>query len=222
MTTAAVLIPWRSIGCPHREAAWARVEAQWLGYGWPLVVADDGGAPFSRGASVNLAATQVDVDVFVIADADTLIPRAQIEQAIGEAARAPGLVVAFDRYHYLHQRGTRRVLAGEDPLPGRRHCQWFFEAGVSSCVAVSAETWRTVGGFDPRFRSWGHEDAALEAACSTLAGPTHRVHGSVFHLYHPVEKDRPERNRQVVAEYIAATGQHTAMRCLIDRTRQEA
>lgn len=205
--SVAVLIPWRSVSCPHRDAAWARVEAQWLGYGWPLVVADDGGAPFARGASVNLAATQIEADVYVVADADTLIVEDQVEEAIELAAATPGLVVAFDRYLYLRENGR---------------IKFFMENTVSSCVAVSRQTWETVGGFDARYRGWGYEDAAFEAACSTLAGPTRWVHGDVRHLWHPLETTRPDANRAMVGDYVRATGDPVAMRALINRTRQES
>jgi hypothetical protein len=206
VTSAAVLIPWRSTGCPYRDDAWARVEAQWLGYGWPLIVADDGGDPFARGASVNLAATQIDADVYVIADADTLISPDQVEEAVELAVGAPGLVVAFDRYLYLRENG--RV-------------KFFMEHTVSSCVAVSHRTWELAGGFDGRFRAWGYEDAAFEAACSTLAGPTRWVHGDVRHIWHPIETNRPDLNRALVRPYIEATGDPSAMRALID-SRQES
>lgn len=217
MTSAAVLIPWRSTGDPAREAAWAVVTTQWARYGWPVVSADDGGDPFSRAASINLAATHIEADVYVIADADTLVERAQVAEAIDMAAAEPGMVVAFDRYWYLSERGTLRVLGGAPPTP--RLCKWYLDYGVSCCVAVSAKTWATVGGFDARFRAWGYEDAAFEAACSTLCAPLRRVRGPLWHLHHPLEAERPQGNKELVGDYVRATGDRAAMRALIDRTR---
>lgn len=222
---AAVIVPWRSGGCPHREAAWKHVRRMWADRGLVVLPADDDGTPFSRACSLNLAhdslARTVHPDVYVIADADFLVSEAQAQDAIDQAAEAPGMVVAFDRYCYLTELGTELALDGERRR-WWKHLQFVLHNTVSSCVAVSAETWDTVGGFDPRWRAWGAEDVQFEAACHALAGPTRWIHGDGHHLWHPVEANRPAQNFDMLAPYIAARSDPEAMRALVDSVRQPA
>lgn len=221
----AVIVPWRSGGCPHREAAWKYVRRMWADRDLLVLPADDGGTPFSRACSINLAhdslARTVDPDVYVIADADVIVPEQQAFDAIDMAAAEPGLVVAFDRYCYLTEYGTHLALTGERRR-WWKHLQFTLQQTVSSCVAVSRETWDAAGGFDPRFRAWGFEDVQFEVACATLAGPTRWVHGNAHHLCHPTEPDRPSENQEMLAEYLAAKGDPDAMRALVDSVRQPA
>lgn len=222
---AVVLVPWRSGGCEHREAAWRHVRRMWADRGLLVMPADDAGDPFSRSCSINLAhdmvAASLDPDVYLIADADVIVSERQAIDAIDQAAADPGLVVAFDRYCYLTELGTTMALDGER-RQWWKHLQFVLNLTVSSCVAVSRETWDTVGGFDPRFRAWGSEDVAFEVACATLAGPTRWVHGDAHHLYHPTEENRPATNPEMLAEYLALRDDPAAMRAHIDGIRQPA
>lgn len=215
--SAAVLIPWRDGGCEHRQANWRHVRRMWADRGYLVLPADDGGTPFSRGGSINLAAELVagDVDVLILADADTIIDDDQVRSAITAAAAQPGLVVAFDRYRYLTRPATDIALAGDVARAARRQAEFTLERTVSSVVAVSRSTWEAAGGFDPRFRAWGHEDIAFEAACATLAGPTRWIPGPVHHLWHPTEANRPAANEELAAAYGAARSNPTAMRALV-------
>lgn len=207
----SVVVPWRSQGCVHREAAWQVVQANWAG--WDLFTADDGGDPFSRAASINLAVTEHPADTYVIADADILVSTSQVRVACELAACAPGLAVAFDRWAHLTREGTAEILDGFDG-------SWepFIDAtlsySVSCCIVVSHETWERTGGFDPRFRAWGHEDMAFEIACRTLAGPTRKVPGTAWHLWHPVERCRPRQNIELLRVYEDAAGKPERLRVL--------
>lgn len=207
----SVIIPWRSRSDRHREAAWDRVRAEWDG-AWPLHTADDRGEPFSRAMSINQGVADHPADVYVIADADILIDITQVAEAIELAAWSSGLVVAFDRWAHLTEEGTRRVL---DSYAG----SWepFVDVtwpSVSACIAVSHETWELVGGFPP-LRAWGMEDVCFEIACRTLAGPTRRIAGTAWHLYHPSEPDRPSENVDLLRQYEAADGNPDAIRALM-------
>lgn len=217
--TVAVIVPWRP-GCPYRLAAWERVRAEWDG-AWPVHTVDDGGEPFSRAASINLAIADHPADVYVIADADTLIDLAQAVAAIELAAWSPGLVVAFDRFAYLTWEGTQQVLDGYDgswePLAA-----WTMPDTVSSCVALSHDTWTAVGGFDPRFRSWGYEDVQLEVAAATLVAPTRRLPGTCWHLWHPPARQRPTVNLDMLNEYLALRADPAGMRDHLEHVRSVA
>lgn len=212
-----VIVPWRSKGCRHREAAWRRVRREWGG--WDVVTADDDGEPFSRAASLNLAAIEHPADVYVIADADTLVDGRQVAEAVALAGAEPGIVLAYSTFRYLSRRGTKAVLGGYRG-PWEPLTEWSLDWTVSSCLAVSAATWAAVGGFDDRFRAWGGEDVAFVHACETLAGPTRRILGSVWHCWHPSEPERPVANFDLLGRYRDALGDPVAMRRLIEERHQ--
>lgn len=214
--TTSVVVPWRSGGCRFRLAAWEHVRTSWDG--WDVHTADDGGQPFSRAASINQAVAEHPADVYVIADADTLTDRLQVEAAVELAAWSPGLVVAFDRFAYLSRDGTKKVLDAS-ATPAESLIAWTLDLTVSSCVALSHETWETVGGFDPRFRGWGAEDVQLEVACAALCAETRRIPGTCFHLWHPPERERPRRNSGMVDEYLRLRSDPEGMRAHLDRVR---
>lgn len=216
MTDVAVVVPWRPSPDTARLAAWDRVQREWAG--WNVFTGDDGGDPFSRGASINLAVGEHPADVYVIADADTLVDQRQVQAAVDLAAYAPGLVVAFDRFAYLSEDGTQQVLsdaAGSwEPL-----IAWELNQTVSSCVALSHDTWVTAGGFDPRFRAWGYEDVQLEVVCATLAGPTRRVPGTAWHLFHQPARERPSENAGWLDEYLRLRNDPDGMRAHLEAIR---
>lgn len=207
-----VIVPWRSRGCPHREAAWALVQDNWTG--WEVHTADDGLEPFSRAASINLAVMEHPADVLVVADADILIATDQVRAAVELAAWSPGMVVAFDRWAHLTESGTQYVLDGFlgswEPF-----IDVTLDKTVSCCVALSRETWELSGGFDPRFRAWGFEDVQLEIVCATLAAPTRWIPGSAYHLFHKTEQERPPENLAMLNEYLALRDDPEAMRAHI-------
>jgi hypothetical protein len=215
MNAISVIVPWRDTD-PRRARAWARVQHEWAGY--HLHPVDDGHDPFSRAASINLGVREHPAHVYLIADADILIDRAQVETAVALAQHAPGLVAAFDRFAYLTEAGTQQVLAGHDGS-WEPFIAWTLQDTVSSCIAVSHETWELAGGFDQRFRAWGPEDVAFEVACATLAGPTRRIPGTAWHLFHQPEGTRPGHLAGLLDEYLHLRDNPDAMRAHIDRIR---
>lgn len=169
-----IAVPFRDIGCEYRRRAWDRVRAHLTEFG-PVTVVDDGGEPFARGASLNLAfATNEDVDVIVACDADILVPHAALSQSVELAVEAPGLVQPFDVLEYLNAEGRvqwRWNVSPHSPLLG-------------GCNVVSRATWEQSGGWDDRFRGWGCEDIAFAHACEQVA-PLRRLTATATHLYHP-------------------------------------
>jgi hypothetical protein len=215
----SVIVPYRPVDT-HRARAWERVSCEWEGF--DVRTADDGGEPFSRAASINLGVDGGrDAEVFVVADADILVDRRQVDAAVALAAHAPGLVIAFDRFAYLTKQGSDQIIDGYrgswEPF-----IEWSLQDTVSSCVAFSRETWELSGGFDERFRAWGPEDVAFEVACATLAGPTRRIPGTAWHLFHAPEGTRPGHLRGYLDEYLRLRDDPDAMRAHIEAVRQAA
>lgn len=194
--SVAVIIPHRPVD-EHRAAAYEAVTAWWA-LACPefrVIPVDDGGEPFSRAGSVNQGAEGCDADVLVIADNDVLIARRQILDAVALAVSAPGLVQPFDELRWFDPHATRVLLeqpwrAFDPSSPAPEHT---FLPGENTPLlgginVVSRRTWDAVGGLDRRFRGWGGEDIAFDAACAEIA-PTRRVPGPLMHLYHPKTGD---------------------------------
>ncbi len=219
---AGVIIPYRK-GCPWRDRSLPVVQRWWetICPDWPVSVADDGGTPFSRGGSLNLGVEYSGVDVIVAADSDLLIGHTQIRRAVELAAETAGLVQPFDRLDRYSENATRRLWEA----PWRAFDGTFTPMTswgrnvvplVGGINVLSRETWELAGGWLPGFRGWGHEDVAFEAQCSTLAGPTRHVAGTVAHLAHPIAaRDRDQANNDLAVRVMAATGDPEAMRKVI-------
>jgi GT2 family glycosyltransferase len=185
----SVLVP-RRVADEQRERVWAWLAKRLRRDGWDVREGwhtEDEGL-FNRSAAINRAAVGSDADVFVIADADTLVGRAQIESAV-RIARATGtLTFGFHRYAALSEEGTEAVLDGYDGS-WEPYVELEFINTASSCVVVRRDLWDRLGGFDERFVGWGWEDVAFSLAAQTLGGGMHRVAGTAWHLWHPQGPD---------------------------------
>jgi predicted glycosyltransferase involved in capsule biosynthesis len=209
--SVAAIIPFRAKA--NREASLDRVVEHLAPMVDQVVVCDDGGDPFSRGASINAGAEEAAADTFVICDADLLVPERQLLQALNLGFE-DGMVMPFNEYRYLDKADTRRVQDGADPsmsmLP-----KFVMSNSVGGCCVIDSFAFWAVGGFDPRFRGWGGEDRAFHSAIDTMVGNVIRIDGPAYHLWHPVEKTRPRLNRELEGRYEECRGDIPAMRRLI-------
>lgn len=185
-----VVIPFRA-SHPDRVASAERVvrhlQSTFL-EPFELVLADDGFDPFSRGASINVVAWPLPVDVYLVCDADLIVPADQLREVVRLAGESSGLVVPFSRYLYLTVNQTRRITeAPNRALPTRPRAHWNMSGSVGGAGAFDRRTLAVTGGYPPIFRGWGMEDVAFELLADELAGPTRRVEGDALHLYHPVD-----------------------------------
>lgn len=186
----AFCVPWRDKGDAARAENFEVVYAYLrdLGIG-PVVVASDGRSgqePFNRSAAYNLASASVDADVYVFTEADLLVPRGQLQQAIRMACGSLGLVVPFSVYRYLSIEETRRVRAGSVSAwdaPVERYMG--NRRSVGACNVVSRDTLVEVGHWDEGFDGWGYDDRAMERAFAVTSGQATRfVDGPAVHLWH--------------------------------------
>jgi len=218
MWSTPVLVPWRTDG-GAREENWALVEkAMWAG--WHLLVSAEGPTgPFNRSAALNDAyAWSVfgrDVDVVIVADADSMVGEDQLARAIRTARVTGRLTVAHDRWLNVETHERTGFLAGE-PINEKRVRRGSYlrpravvRGSVSSMLVVPTALWDKVGGFDERFVGWGFEDRAFHRMCERARGGYERIPGPVYHLDHerPAADLRRSRdagyraNRDLWAEY---------------------
>jgi predicted glycosyltransferase involved in capsule biosynthesis len=94
------------------------------------------------------------------------------------------------------------------------------DSSVGPCVVIRRDSFLRIKGYDPRFRGWGFEDVAFNDIAQTVLGPTTRVEGDLFHLWHPVDKTNDttnpnyQSNLALCHRYIAAKGNVDAMMAL--------
>lgn len=184
-----MLIPWRPNR--HREPHYRLVRHHLEQLGWPIYTADDGSQPFSSARSYNLAAQQAgDWDIAVLHDADCWVELGSIIKAVETAG---SLTYAWDRLLSLTEAATEKFHAGIRDFgeadtyrirpPGR--------LPPGGPRVVTRDLWEKTGGFDPRFKGWGYEDNAFRFACKQAAGPTRRVEGVLYQLWHPRNPNDP-------------------------------
>lgn len=187
-----ILVPYRPDG-GRRDQLWTFTRA-WLEARHPDCQIYVGASPeglFNRSAAINSAAKEAgDWDVAVICDSDTVVPAAQLEEAVTTADRTGLLVSALTRVVELTRESTDPLLAGTDidaDLSRLKKVKTRTKDDMtqSSVLAVPRRLWDAVGGFDEEFCGWGCEDNAFWLAATVFGGGDPlRVEGSAYHLWH--------------------------------------
>lgn len=211
-TTVPVLIPWRTDDGARAEN-WELVE-QVMWELWPLVEEAAGpDGPFNRSAALNEAYRQVDGpcrldDVVIVADADSIVPRHQLADAILVARASGRMTIAHDRWLNVERHERDHFLATGNLVDEElvhtdrgRVPRRAYKNTCSSMLVIPTKVWDRVGGFDERFVGWGMEDIAFNRIVTILCGKPERIRGPVYHLEH--ERAAADRNRSRDAGYRA-------------------
>lgn len=222
VSPAHLVIPRRPDG-GHRDDLWAWARHWWdVNLGWPVREGHHAEGRFNRSAAINAGVAQLDADwtEFVIVDSDVVVrdPR-QVIRAVEVARRHQRVTYCHDQWCGLTRGGTRTIMSAElgPSHSWGRYVQtrnWF---PFSQCVVVPRSVWEIVGGMDERFKGWGWEDIALDRSARTLAGGTERVHGELFHLWHPRSEEKEhghpdyEANKALGSRYKRYAGDSEAI-----------
>ena len=182
-----IIIPFRDRGNdPLRKQNLDRVLQSWVG--WDVFVATDGragDAQFNRHKAYNQAAAHTESDILVYAESDMLINHSQIEQAIDQAASAPGLVVPFTERHELNPEDSVKVRAHElEPQDCQAEVIKPKPRRIGAINILSRETLSLVGRWDEAFEGNWWDDRSMHIAFDMCAGPTRWIDGPSYHLYH--------------------------------------
>lgn len=179
----AIVVPWRP-GDQQRERNWEWARPWWERFGWPIFeVEHSGDAPFERSWCINEGARRAwPWDVLVVVDADVFEEDpAQVTSGVESAAETGRLTIPHTTGTDLSERGTRSLLIGQNGW--QRSVVKRREVCTSRVWIMRRDLFAAVGGFDERFKGWGHEDVAAFHAMRTLRG-CDQFPGVCYHLFH--------------------------------------
>lgn len=213
----SIIVPWRNIGDPWRWQSW-----KWLRQRYErllpeteLVYGSDDSEPFNRSSTRNHLVERSEGDILLIADADTVFHRDQIEVAISKILSGASWVIPYSEQRYYNVTAEETALIWASPFESTipeltDSSQWDHKiTSWAGLLLVTRESFDKVGGYDERFQGWGYEDNAFRAALDHRVGPHARVDSYALHLWHPAPEEecfgQPniEANRELYRLYEA-------------------
>lgn len=217
--SAIIAVPFRGDGI-SRTQNWDFCREWWEVLGLPIVQGDSpSGEVFditkARNAAVrNATEEHPSWEVLLMTDADVLLDSHHAATTAMQIAHLTDkYVVAHSQIMYLSPQGTKRIFAG---VPAEMdHVEDMHRHTWETCFAFTRKTWEAVGGFDPRFRGFGHQVEAFFHACKTLFGADRVLAGTCYHFWHPYGADQfnPHLpvNRELIQRYWDASGDRDGM-----------
>lgn len=206
----SVLIPWRSDD-PDRVRAWDFNRPRWDSLDVQLCVADDNRSegPFSVARAVNRARKMAAGDILAVFGADHIPPDPARLGWIADRLQEHPWTMVYSATRIFSREGTARALAGL-PLDVAACMGSTHIAMCEGIVALRAQVWDDVGGFDERFEGWGSEDSAFKVVLHALypAGRTDG-NGEAWALWHT---DRHGTAEMTAANIARCTEYETAAR----------
>lgn len=193
MSSVAVLIPWRDVGCPHRASALDWVCAKLTEDGYVVVVGEHGDGAWCKAAAVADALMQTTADTLVIHDADVWCDG--LTDAVTAVRGGAAWAIPHGPIRGIHRltaASTARYMAGE-PHDGLPLAEFRYDGVAGGGIVVLHRVVYEACPLDPRFRGWGGEDESWGHALRALHGPANRGSSALIHLWHPPQQ-RLSRN----------------------------
>lgn len=188
---------------------------------------DDGNSDFNRGRALHngycrLRDEIAPDDILIFADNDLYVDHRTLSSAISLAQEFDtGYVVPFSSICYLDEKISRQARNGVTLRQGGyyRGSRLWNNKSTGGINVLRAENYERSGGFEPKFSSWGFEDAAFDAQMQCLVGPCIWLNHRAFHLHHPkfwsFESKEYKEGKELCDLYRAAIKDPEEMRRLI-------
>lgn len=225
MDDLSVLIPYRPDGGPRDEIfAWLLARYEKLLPEAEICIGENGDEPFSRSKARNDAYRKATGRYFLVADADTLFHRSQIEHALDCVKGTRAWMLPYKWYYNLSYEYTTEVLksAPDVTIPEPNNpSQW--EHRIESwagLLVMPRMAYEEVGGYDERFVGWGYEDNSFQLALDAIWGPFQRMDdGYCLHLWHPpglgFSSPNIAQSRFLWNQYRSAAGRPDRMKTVV-------
>lgn len=215
----SVVIPYRSAGDVHRARAFVYVHERYKAHeDWEIIVAHCPTKVWSKGAAVNAGAAEAKGDILILADADSFVADAALEEAVERCEAGRGWVVPHGNVYRLTEGATKKVYDGGKPSRTDITRYTYLGPAGGGINVLSRQAFDSVNGMDDRFLGWGGEDICLAFALSTMGYRHLRLDNPLFHLYHPHPapdlRGSPE-SEALVARYKQADRNREAMHELL-------
>lgn len=155
-----------------------------------VICDDDDPKDFNRGRALINGIKVATGDTFILADADYIVPENSLLDAV-LLSSISGFVVPYSEVAYLSQSGTVGFLKHglfDKFRKGDVERNWQQKV-VGGVNVVTRSNYFAAGGFDPKHKGWGFEDASFSMAMETLVAPVRWVEGPAVHLWHPASRN---------------------------------
>jgi hypothetical protein len=206
----SVLIPYRP-DSEHRARLYEATRAMWEKTGIEVIYASDGGSGlFSYARAINAARRQATGDWFLSYSVDALPPSKGLLGFLAEMLKSrPWAACMLGQNRFNHHQ-TELILRGEPPRS--KHVgppAGGIAYGPEAILAVRADVWDSMRGYDEGFVGWGPEDKAWHLALKTIfpSGwdlPTDEFFRTLWHP--PVSRSMLPQNMELFREYQLRAG----------------
>lgn len=181
-----IVIPWRPQ--PSRIAPFEFV-VSWYKAMYPdapIYISDSKSEKFSVSAARNAGCRQAfadGCDVVIVSDADVLIEKEYLDQAIDHCRKRNSLSFPYTWCGRASYERSQGIMYDKQPWVDGSDVNYIGLIVGAICV-ISKIAFEDINGWDERFYEWGHEDIAFELTFRYLHGDVKRFDGKVVMLYH--------------------------------------
>jgi tetratricopeptide (TPR) repeat protein len=148
--------------------------------------------PFHVTRAFNELFQHVNTPIFVHYDADILVPRQQLEQAISLIRNnSVDLVLPYDVWTYVPSGEVNELLAAPDIASASVGYPRSIGIPPGGCVIRTASNFISTGMDNEHFIGWSPEDQERIHRAEVLGSRIKRISGPLFHLEHPQQTRQP-------------------------------
>jgi predicted glycosyltransferase involved in capsule biosynthesis len=207
MKDVGVVIPWRDVGCPHRNKAFDFIVSFYKSRFSEIILCDSGSKVFNRAASRNRGVEACSSEIIVVADSDLFTPMSQIVEGIHISRNYYGQVRPFTTFGHMSKASTDYFLNQNDfnelSYEKFQNLSAVWPGVHGGIFIMQKKLWLSVGGMDENFSTWGGEDNAFNIRCENrLNNPVKTVDGYAMHLFHPYQRRISRENYLRLESYM--------------------
>lgn len=204
-----IYIPYNNNrGCVYREQAFSTIYKHYNSVeDFDVKILSSN--PFSRASARNAIFEDEleDSEVVFFSDADIIVSKEQIQNAVKKAEQLNEMVLSYDVLLKMNASETHEFIKSGKFQKRRKTVKF----QCSGSFAIPVNLFKEIGGYDERFTKWGCEDRVFYYMAAFLRNKTYctRLSGCAYHLFHPPSKNASKqtlRENNLHREYLKAFG----------------